>query len=582
MLRTHTLGELRSKHAGKTVTLAGWVHRRRDHGGLIFIDLRDRHGLTQLVINPEQAAAFKTADRARPEWVLQVTGAVRKRPDETVNKDLATGEVEVAVEQVTVLSRSQTPPFEIDSQEEVGEELRLKHRYLDLRKDVGDRIRRRHEVIKAIRGFYDAQGFTEVETPLLTSSSPEGARDFVIPSRLHPHAFYALPQAPQLFKQLLMVGGMDRYYQIARVFRDEDLRGDRQPEFTQIDVEMSFVEEEDVIGLNERLAADVTKQFTKKKILKTPFPRLAHREALERFGTDRPDLRFGMELQDVTDVVRKSDFKVFTGADQVKAIAVPDAANMSRGDIDALTAFATEEGAKGLAWLKVPEQGTFDSPIAKFLSDDVQKALHKALGTKAGDLVLFVADRPPVVAKVLSAIRHRLGRERGLADPDVFAFAWITEFPMYERDDDTGRWDFSHNPFSMVANPEALDEESLEEVRGRQYDLVLNGEEIAGGAIRNHDPELLRKVFGKVGYKEDHFEKAFGHFLKAFQYGMPPHGGIAWGLDRLLMLLMDQPNIREVIAFPKNQRAEDPMMHAPRELDPEQLRDVHIQLKKRD
>ncbi len=582
MLRTHTLGELRPKHAGKTVTLAGWVHRRRDHGGLIFIDLRDRYGLTQLVLHPEQEAAFKAADRVRPEWVLQVTGAVRKRSKETVNKDLATGDVEVAVEEVTVLAESQTPPFEIDSQEEVGEELRLKHRYLDLRKDVGDRVRLRHRIIKAIRDFHDKRGFTEVETPLLTSSSPEGARDFVVPSRVHPHAFYALPQAPQLFKQLLMVGGMDQYYQIARVFRDEDLRGDRQPEFTQIDVEMTFVEEADVIGLNEQLATDLTKQFTKKKILKTPFPRLAHREALERFGTDRPDLRFGMELRDVTDVVRKSDFKVFTGADQVKAIVVPDAADLSRGEVDALTAFATEEGAKGLAWLKVPEQGTFESPIAKFLADDVQQALHQALGTKAGDLALFVADRPPVVAKVLSTLRHRLGRERGLADPDVFAFAWITEFPMYERDDDTGHWDFSHNPFSMVANPEALDEESLGEVRGRQYDLVLNGEEIAGGAIRNHDPKLLQKVFGKVGYKEDHFEKAFGHFLKAFKYGMPPHGGIAWGLDRLLMLLMDQPNIREVIAFPKNQRAEDPMMQAPRELDPEQLRDVHIQLRKRD
>ncbi|MEX2429847.1 MAG: aspartate--tRNA ligase [Patescibacteria group bacterium] len=582
MLRTHTLGELRPKHAGKAVTLAGWVHRRRDHGGLIFIDLRDRDGLTQLVLHPEQEAAFKTVDGARPEWVLQVTGAVRKRSKETINPDLATGEVEVAVEQVNVLARSQTPPFEIDSQGDVGEEIRLKHRYLDLRKEVGDRIRRRHEVIKAIRGFYDAQGFTEVETPLLTSSSPEGARDFVVPSRVHPHQFYALPQAPQLFKQLLMVGGMDRYYQIARVFRDEDLRADRQPEFTQIDVEMTFAEEEDVIGLNERLATDITRQFTKKKIPKTPFPRLTYREALERFGTDRPDLRFGMELRDVTDVVRKSDFKVFTDADQVKAVVVPDAADLSRGEIDTLTTFATEEGAKGLAWLKVPKSGTFDSPIVKFLPDDVQKALHKALGTKAGDLALFVADRPPVVAKVLSAIRHRIGRERGLADPDVFAFAWITEFPMYERDDDTGRWDFSHNPFSMVANPEALDEESLEEVRGRQYDLVLNGEEIAGGAIRNHDPELLRKVFGKVGYKEDHFEKAFGHFLEAFKYGMPPHGGIAWGLDRFLMLLMDQPNIREVIAFPKNQRAEDPMMQAPRELEPEQLRDVHIQLRKRD
>ncbi|MEX2043323.1 MAG: aspartate--tRNA ligase, partial [Patescibacteria group bacterium] len=564
MLRSHTAGELTAKDEKKSVTLAGWVHRRRDHGGLIFIDLRDRYGLTQLVVHPDDKEAFKTADAARPEWVLRVTGAVRKRPAGTVNKDLATGEVEIAVSEVEVLSRAKTPPFEIDQgapgeeqeegehEGEVNEDVRLKYRYLDLRRGSGDgteglggRVIKRHEVIRAIREYFDGQGFTEVETPLLTSSSPEGARDFVVPSRLHPHKFYALPQAPQLFKQLLMAGGLDRYYQIARCLRDEDMRGDRQPEFTQLDVELSFAEQEDVIALNEELAIKLSKQFAKGKKIVGPdgkaakaFPRLPYREVIDRYGTDRPDTRFGMELVDVTDAVAKSEFKVFTGAEQVKAIVVPGKADISRGDVDALVEFAQEQGAAGLAWLKVPKANEFDSPIAKFLGADVQKALHKKLKAKPGDLALFVADKPRTVAKVLSALRHKLGRELGLAKPDEFAFLWVTDFPMYEQDADTGKWDFSHNPFSMVADPDKLDGESLDEVGGTQYDLVLNGEEVAGGAIRNHDPALLRKVFHKVGYTDEHFEKGFGHFLKAFDYGLPPHGGIAWGLDRFLMLLM--------------------------------------------
>ena len=582
MLRTHTLGELRPKQAGKTVTVAGWVHRRRDHGGLIFLDLRDRYGLTQLVIHPDQKEAFAAAEQVRPEWVLQATGEVAKRSTDTINKEMSTGEIEIAVQSLEVLAKAKTPPFEIDGGENVNEELRLEYRYLDLRKEAGERIRTRAAVVKAIRAFYDERGFTEIETPLLTSSSPEGARDFVVPSRLHPQKFYALPQAPQLFKQLLMAGGADRYYQIAKCLRDEDMRGDRQPEFTQVDLEMSFVRQDDVMEVVEPLALQLSKDFTKKKIQQTPFPRIPYREAIDRFGTDRPDLRFEMELQDVTEVVNASEFKVFAEADQVKAIVVPGKADASRGEIDQLTAFATEEGAKGLAWFKVPKAKTFDSPIAKFLSDDVQTKLHEALGTSKGDLVLFSADRPAVVAKVLGALRQKLGRELGLASADEFAFAWIVDFPMYEQDLETGKWDFSHNPFSLVANPEALEQESLAEVGGTQYDLVLNGEEVAGGAIRNHDPALMRKVFHKVGYTDEHFEKAFGHFLKAFDYGMPPHGGIAWGLDRFLMLLTDQPNIREVIAFPKNQRAEDVMMRAPRELSPEQLRDVHIQLRKKD
>lgn len=583
MLRSHTLGELTKKQIGKDVELAGWVHRRRDHGGLVFIDLRDRYGITQVVFHPDQADAFKTAEKVRPEWVLRLSGKVRRRPEGTVNAGLPTGEIEVLVSNVEVYSESATPPFEIDSDEPVNEELRLEYRYLDLRREgLRERLKLRHEVVKSIRDHMTAQGFWEIETPLLTSSSPEGARDYLVPSRVHPGKFYALPQAPQQFKQLLMIGGVDRYFQIARALRDEDLRGDRQPEHTQLDVEMSFVEQDDVLKVIETLYIELVKRHSDKKLLFAPFEKLTYQESLSRFGTDKPDLRFGLELQDVTGLVQKSDFKVFTSAEQVKCIAVPDFDEASRRDLDELVVFAQEEGGKGLGWAKVGPDGTFDeSPVTKFLSPNIQSQTHKTVATKPGDVLLFSADKPDVVAKVLGAVRRRLGHQLKLADPKAMAFAWVVDFPMYEYDEERGAWDFAHNPFSMPQGGlEALRDKKPEDIKAYQYDLVCNGYELASGAIRNHRPDVMREAFRKVGYTEDHFNKAFGHFVKAFRYGAPPHGGIAPGIDRLIMLMADQPNIREVIAFPKNQKGEDLMMNAPGEVDDKQLRDLHITRRK--
>lgn len=583
MLRSHTLGELTKTNIGNKVVLAGWVHRRRDHGGLLFIDLRDRYGITQVVVHPEQAESFRMAEQVRPEWVLGITGQVRARPKGTVNPELPTGEVEVLATGVEIFSEARTPPFEIDSEENVNEELRLEYRYLDVRRTgLRKRLELRHAVVRSIRDYMSERGFLEIETPLLTSSSPEGARDYLVPSRIHPGKFYALPQAPQQFKQLLMIGGIDRYFQIARALRDEGLRGDRQPEHTQLDVEMSFVEQDDVFKIIEPLYKRLVKEHTSKKLARQAFPRYTYQEAMDRYGTDKPDLRFGLELHDVTEIVKKSDFKVFTSAEQVKCIDVPDFAGASRRELDELIAYAQEEGGKGLGWAKVGASGEFeDSPVTKFLSADIQAELRRSLKTNPGDVLLFSADKPAVVAKVLGATRRRLGEQLKLADPQVMAFAWIVDFPMYEFDDERGAWDFAHNPFSMPQGGlDALKDSPPEAIKAYQYDLVCNGYELASGAIRNHRPEIMRQAFHKVGYTDEHFDKAFGHFMKAFEYGAPPHGGIAPGVDRLLMLLADQPNIREVMAFPKTQKGEDLMMRAPSEVDDKQLRELHIMRKK--
>jgi aspartyl-tRNA synthetase len=558
------------------------VHRRRDHGGLIFIDLRDQYGLTQVAFHPDNAEAFAQAEKVRPEWVLEVTGQVQERPDGTVNADLPTGEIELGVETVSVLAESKTPPFEIDSDDDVNEELRLEYRYLDLRRaGLHGRLRLRSQVTNAIRQYLLKQDFTEVETPLLTSSSPEGARDYLVPSRVHPGKFYALPQAPQQFKQLLMVAGFDKYFQIARALRDEDLRGDRQPEHTQVDVEMSFVDEEAIFGTIEPMLIVLTEEF--RGVKPGPFERLTYADAIGRFGTDKPDLRYGLELIDVTETAQRSDFKVFAGAEQVKAIVAPGMGDASRKDLDDLVAFAQENGAKGLGWAKVSEDGTFqDSPVTKFCSDEVKAALLKELSAKPGETVFFVADTPALVAKVLGAVRVHLADKLGLADADEYRFAWVTDFPMFEQDLETKEWDFSHNPFTRpkvglgAAGVKEIADADPSELIAHQYDLVLNGYELASGSIRNNDMAQLRAGFIKVGYTEAEFEEKFGKFATAFEYGAPPHGGIALGLDRYLMLLTNQPNIREVIAFPKTQQAEDPMLGAPSAATAAQLKELSI------
>ena len=581
-MRTHTAGSLTADAIGEEVTLAGWVARRRDHGGLVFIDLRDRTGIVQCTFDPEDShEAFTIAETVRPEWVVLFSGKVRRRPEGTANPNMVTGEVEVLITGAEVLNHSATPPFEIESGIETDELTRLRWRYLDIRRpEVLSALVLRDRITQRFRRSLEERGFLEVETPVLTKSTPEGARDFIVPSRLNPGKFYALPQSPQLFKQLLMVAGVERYYQIARCFRDEDLRADRQPEFTQVDIEMSFVEQKDVLALMEDVMREVMAEAGHD--LPMPLPRITYTEALERFGTDRPDTRFGLELVDVGDVFASSEFKVFAsalaGGGAIKAVNAKGAGDWSRGRIDALNQVALDAGAKGLAWIAFTTEGEVKSPIAKFLTDAEMDALETAVGVEPGDLVCFVADARKVANEVLGVVRLTLADELELVR-EGFQTLWVLGFPLFTWDEETARWDASHNPFML---PHAEQVDSLEsapgEALGYSYDLVMNGYEIGGGTLRIANPELQMRVFTLMGMSEEEAHDKFGFLLEALSFGAPPHGGIALGLDRLVMLLAGASSIREVIAFPKTSSGGDPMTGAPDVVSARQLKEVHVRV----
>lgn len=586
MYKTHTCGELRVEHVGQEVSLAGWVDRLRDLGGVNFIDLRDRFGVVQIVSNPETSPeVHHTLSPVRTEWVIQAVGIVRQRPEGMQNLELATGEIEVELTRVEVLNPAKTPPFLINQEEEVEEQTRLKYRYLDLRRPrMRDNIILRHRVVSFIRHYLDERGFLEIETPILFKTTPEGARDYIVPSRVHPGQFYALPQSPQQLKQMLMVAGMERYFQIARCFRDEDQRGDRQPEFTQLDLEMSFVEREDVMDLIEGLyTALVAEIKPEMKVYQTPWPRLTYQEALDRFGKDNPDIRFGMELQDISDLAPDSGFRVFTDTvakgGTVRGMNVRGLGGYSRKQIDELTEWIKQYGAGGLAYLAITPEGEERSSFAKFLAEDIKSQILSRLDGQPGDLLLFVADKPEVVFESLGRLREELRDRLDVVDPDVLGFCWVIDFPLVIWNEDEKRWDPSHHLFTspMFEDIDMLDEDPSQ-VRGQQYDLVLNGYEIAGGSIRIHNAELQEKIFELIGLDMEVARERFGHMLEAFSYGTPPHGGIAPGIDRFCMLLAGEPNIREVIAFPKNQSARDLMGNAPSSVEPGQLEELHIRL----
>ena len=586
MYKTHTCGELRRSHVGQTVKLAGWVHRYRDHGGLTFVDLRDRFGLVQVVADPNSSPeAHKALSDARYEWVIQVEGLVRPRPAGAENPNLATGEIEVEVKKTRILNPAKTPPFAINKEEDVDENTRLRYRYLDLRRErMSKNLILRHRVVKFIRDYLTGHGFIEVETPILFKTTPEGARDYLVPSRVHPGEFYALPQSPQQLKQLLMVAGVERYFQIARCFRDEDQRGDRQPEFTQLDLEMSFVEREDIMQLAEdlftKLVAEVAPQ---KHLFASPWPRLTYRQAMERFGKDNPDLRFGLELKDIKDLAAGSGFKVFesvigSGGD-VRGLNAKGCAEYTRKQIDDLTDYVKLFGAKGLAYLALPKEGEMRSTFAKFLPEDKLKLVMERMQAEPGDLLVFVADQPAVVFESLARLRVLLGERLGLIDPHLLAFCWVIDFPFVNWNVDENRWDPSHHLFTspMLQDLPLLDQDPGR-ARGEQYDLVLNNYEVGGGSIRIHDRTLQEKVFTLIGLEPEVARERFGHMLEAFEFGTPPHGGIAPGIDRICMILADEPNIREVIAFPKNQAARDVMADAPSPVESAQLKELHIKV----
>ncbi|WSQ10542.1 aspartate--tRNA ligase [Streptomyces sp. NBC_01231] len=579
--RSHTCGELRASDVGTDVRLSGWLHNRRDLGGILFIDLRDHYGITQLVARPG-TPAYAALDSLTKESTVRVDGQVVSRGTENVNPDLPTGEVEVEVSEVELLGAAQPLPFTINTEDGVNEERRLEYRFLDLRRERMHRnIMLRTSVISAIRHKMVTLGFNEMATPILTATSPEGARDFVVPSRLHAGRFYALPQAPQQFKQLLMISGFDRYFQIAPCFRDEDARADRSPgEFYQLDVEMSFVEQEDVFQPIERLMTELFTEFGGGREVTSPFPRIPFREAMLKYGSDKPDLRAKLELVDITDIFEGSEFKAFAGK-HVRALPVPDVSAQSRKFFDQLGDYAVSQGAKGLAWVRVAEDGSLTGPIAKFLTEENVAELTKRLQLAAGHAVFFGAGEFDEVSKIMGAVRVEAARRAGHFEENVFRFCWIVDFPMFEKDEETGKIDFSHNPFSMPqGGMDALENQDPLDILAWQYDIVCNGVELSSGAIRNHEPDIMLKAFNIAGYDSETVEREFAGMLRALRFGAPPHGGIAPGVDRIVMLLADEPNIRETIAFPLNGNAQDLMMGAPTELDESRLRELHLTVRK--
>ena len=583
MYRTHTCGELTAKNIGESIVLSGWVNRRRDLGNLIFINLRDRYGITQVVFDPNiNEECLKIAEDIRHEYVIQIKGEVKKRIEGQENRDMKTGEIEIHVNEVKVLNKSKTPPFEINKDTQSIEDLRLKYRYLDLRHErMQKNIIMRYKIIKEIRDFLDEEDFLEIETPILIKGTPEGSREYLVPSRIYPGNFYVLPQSPQQLKQLLMIAGFDKYFQIARCFRDEDQRGDRQPEFTQLDVELSFTSEKEVMEMNEKLLIRLVKAYApNKKIVQEKFPLLTWKEAMDIYGSDKPDLRFDMKMSDVSEVVKDSEFGVFSGTVKnggvVKALRVEGGGKFTRKDIDELTEIAKTYGAKGLAYLFFDEEG-IRSPIAKFLKEDEVKNITEVTGAKTGDIVFFAADKYITACESLGQVRLKCAEKLEIIDPNIFAFCWVNEFPMFEKDKETGQLSAMHHPFTrpMDEDRELLKTEP-ENVRSIAYDVILNGNEIGGGSIRIHEESLQKEVFKVLGITEEDAEMRFGHMLEAFEYGAPPHGGIAWGIDRLIMIFADEPNIREVIAFPKDQSAKDLVLGAPSEMPEKNLEEVNI------